>query len=103
MQKEITDDFNENDKVKSDLNLWDYKDEKELIGVVIEIDENGAFGRSVTVDTKDKKGVTIPSLTALQTKLAQVKIGNKVKIVNKGLVRGKNKRDYYDFDVFIKQ
>jgi len=101
-QTTVTDDFNEADKVSSDLKLWNYKEDLTLIGIVTTIDEEGNFGRSITVDTANDKGLTIPSLTALNTKLKAVKIGNRVKIVNLGVVRGKNKRDYYDFDVFIK-
>lgn len=104
MEQQIVDDFTEEDKVKSDLRLWDYKNDsnKVLVGVVTEIDESGAFGRTVIVDTAEEKGITIPSLTALQTKLSNVKVGNRLKIINLGIVRGKNKRDYYDFDVYIK-
>jgi len=101
-QQQITDDFTDENKVTSDLKLWNYKEDKELIGVIISIDPEGQYGRTLIVDTADEKGLTIPSLTALNTKLKAVKIGNRVKIVNLGVVRGKNKRDYYDFDVFIK-
>jgi len=98
----IIDDFTEDNKVISDLKLWNYKEEKALIGVVIAIDEEGNFGRTIIVDTETEKGLTVPSLTALNTKLSKVKVGQKIKIVCLGIVRGKNKRDYYDFDVFIK-
>lgn len=101
-QQQIADDFNEDDKVTSDLKLWNYKEDKELLGVVISIDPEGNFGRTIVVDTEAEKGLTIPSLTALSTKLKDVVVGNKIKLICLGLVRGKNKRDYYDFDVFIK-
>ena len=101
-QQNVADDFTDEDKVVSDLRLWNYKDDKELIGVVIAIDPEGNFGRTIIVDTAEEKDVTIPSLTALNTKLKNAMVGNKIKIVCLGMVRGKNKRDYYDFDVFIK-
>ena len=101
-QQPITDDFSDADKVTSNLKLWDYKDNETLIGVIVDIDPEGNFGRTIIVDTADEKGLTIPSLTALNTKLSNAVVGNKVKIVCLGMVRGKNKRDYYDFDVFIK-
>lgn len=101
-QQSIADDFTEEDKVSSDLKLWNYKEDKELIGVIVSIDPEGNFGRTIVVDTADEEGLTIPSLTALNTKLSKAQIGNKIKIVCLGIVRGKNKRDYYDFDVFIK-
>ena len=101
-QQQIVDDFNDDDRVPSNLKLWDYKENPTLIGVVISINPDGVYGRSIEVDTEDEKGLTIPSLTALNTKLQNVVVGNKIKIVCLGLVRGKNKRDYYDFDVFIK-
>ena len=102
-QQSIADDFNESDKVTSDLKLWNYKEDKTLIGVVTLIDEEGNFGRTIVVDTAEEQGLTIPSLTALNTKLKEVEIGNKIKLVCLGIVRGKNERDYYDFDVFIKK
>jgi len=101
-QQQITDDFTDENKVTSDLKLWNYKEDKELIGVIISIDPEGQYGRTLIVDTADEKGLTIPSLTALNTKLREAKVGNKIKLVCLGIVRGKNKRDYYDFDVFIK-
>jgi len=101
-QQTIADDFSDEDKVTSDLKLWNYKEDKELIGAIVKIDPEGNFGRTIIVDTAEEKDVTIPSLTALNTKLKNAMVGNKIKIVCLGLVRGKNKRDYYDFDVFIK-
>ena len=101
-QQTIADDFSDEDKVTSDLKLWNYKEDKVLIGAIVKIDPEGNFGRTIIVDTAEEKDVTIPSLTALNTKLKNAMVGNKIKIVCLGLVRGKNKRDYYDFDVFIK-
>jgi len=102
-QQSITDDFTEEDKISSDLKLWDYKvNNATLVGVITSIDPNGQFGRTIVVDTAEEKDVTVPSLTALGTKLAKAVVGNKVKIICLGLVKGKNRRDYYDFDVFIK-
>jgi len=102
-KQQIVDDFKEDDKVTSDLKLWNYKEEKKLIGVVTLIDEEGNFGRTIVVDTLEEKGLTIPSLTALNTKLRLVEVGDKIKLVCLGIVRGKNKRDYYDFEVFIRK
>ena len=101
-QQSIADDFNDEDKVTSDLKLWNYKDNSTLVGVIVKIDPDGQFGRTIIVDTEEEKDLTIPSLTALNTKLCNAIIGNKIKLVCLGMVRGKNKRDYYDFDVFIK-
>jgi len=102
-RQQIVDDFVESDKVVSDLNLWNYKENKVLVGVVVSIDEAGTFGRTIVVDTAEQKDLTIPSLTALNTKLSNVAVGNKIKLICLGLVKGKNRRDYYDFDVFIKK
>ena len=101
-QQSITDDFSDEDKVTSDLKLWNYKDNSTLVGVIVKIDPDGQFGRTIIVDTEEEKDLTIPSLTALNTKLSNAIVGNKIKIICLGMVRGKNKRDYYDFDVFIK-
>lgn len=101
-QQSIADDFSDSDKITSDLKLWNYKDNSTLVGVIVKIDPEGNFGRTIIVDTAEEKDLTIPSLTALNTKLSNAIVGNKIKIVCLGMVRGKNKRDYYDFDVFIK-
>jgi len=101
-QQSIADDFSDEDKVTSNLKLWDYKDNETLVGVIVKIDPEGQFGRTIIVDTEAEKDLTIPSLTALNTKLSNAVVGNKIKVVCKGLVKGKNRRDYYDFDVFIK-
>ena len=101
-QQPIADNFSDDDKVSSDLKLWDYKNNATLIGVIISIDPEGNYGRSIVVDTEEEKGLTVPSLTALNTQLSNAVVGNKIKLVCLGLVRGKNKRDYYDFDVYIK-
>ena len=101
-QQPIADDFSDEDKITSDLKLWNYKDNSTLVGVIVKIDPEGNFGRTIIVDTAEEKDLTVPSLTALNTKLKEAVVGNKIKIVCLGMVRGKNKRDYYDFDVFIK-
>ena len=48
-QQTIADDFKDEDKVTSDLKLWDYKDNKELIGISI---EGVALDRLLDVDGK---------------------------------------------------
>lgn len=98
----MIDDFNDEDKIVSNSNLWDYKDEgNTIIGFVVEINEEGTYGREIVVDNGDEQK-TIPSLTALNTKLSHAKVGDKIKIVSLGKVRSMNKKEYWDFEVFIK-
>lgn len=99
----IVDDFTDDDEVKSELNLWNYKDDKEIIGVVLRKEE-GQYGEQVVLSAGEDNEVTLPSLTALNTKLANVEIGAKVKIVYLGEVRSeKTGRMYSDFKVFTKK
>lgn len=99
----IKDDFSEDDEVKSEFNLWEYKaDNAEIIGIITDIDEEGMYGLTYTIDNGE--AITLPSLTALTPKLSNAKIGDKVKIVSLGLAQPKQRggKPYYDFQVFIK-
>jgi hypothetical protein len=103
MTQEMIDDFTAQDEIRNESNLWDYKQEgNTLIGHVVSVNENGVYGREVTVDTGSEQKV-VPTLTALTTKLKDVMVGDKVKIVTVGLVRSMNKKEYWDFQVFVKK
>ena len=101
--QDLLDDFDESDKVSSELNLWDYSDQEQIFGIVSKVNPNGMYGLSVTLHTSSDEEITIPSLTQLNTALKDVKVGAKVKIISKGKQKSKtSKYSYETFDVFIK-
>jgi hypothetical protein len=94
-------DFTDADKVPQ-LVFWNYKEKKEIMGVVVDINEEGQYGRTITLDTNEANGISLPNLATLNTKLKNVQVGNKLKIVNLGTKKSsETRRDYYDFDVWI--
>lgn len=102
-QTKVIDDFNEDEEIVNDSNLWDYKEEgSTIMGYVIEINEEGTYGRDIVVDNGTEQK-TLPSLTALKSKLVGIEIGDKVKVTCLGMLRSANKKDYYDFQVFIRK
>ena len=100
-QNKVIDDFTDKDKVTSDANFWNYKEEKELIGTFKRFEKDG-FGQHAVLDV-DGNEVALPNLTALNGKLGNAEVGSKVKIVSLGEQKSKQTgRIYFDFDVFIK-
>ena len=100
----IIDDFEENDKIENEsLIFWDYKSQNEIVGVV-EVFENGNYGgHKIGLKTNSEELIFIPELTALNSKLSNLEIGNKIKIVYKGEEKSKKSgRMYMTFDVYIK-
>ena len=101
-ENKVIDDFTDEDKVVSEGNFWDYKNQKELIGVFKEFQKD-SYGEHAVLEANEEE-VHLPNLTALNGKLRRAEIGNKVKIVNLGEKKSKNTgRMYYDFDVYIKE
>lgn len=101
-ENKVIDDFTDEDKVQSDMNFWDYKEAKEIIGSFIGFQKDG-FGEHPLLKVEGKE-IHLPNLTALNGKLKRAKEGDKVKVVNLGEKKSdKTGRMYYDFDVFIKQ
>ena len=100
-QNKVIDDFTADDKVVSDNNFWDYKEQKELIGVFLRY-EKDSYGEHVVLETTENE-IALPNLTALNGKLRKANAGDKVKIVSLGEQKSKQTgRIYFDFDVFIK-
>lgn len=101
----ILDDFDEKDKIENEaLNLWDYKIQSEIIGIVKDV-SNGIYGGKkiglLTNDTEEL--IFIPELTTLNTALKDVVVEDKVKIIYIGDVKSnKSNRMYANFDVYIK-
>lgn len=104
MAQTLSDDFDDNDKVETpQLNLWDWKNEDTIVGIIREIGEGNFDGRKIGVITKEGGDlVYIPEMVALNSALKDAVIGDKLKIVHTGQEKSKNKRIYETFDVFIK-
>ena len=99
----IVDDFSSEDKVQSNMNFWDYKNQKEVIGVYKGF-EKDAYGEHAVLLIGNNEEIHLPNLTALNTKLKRASEGDKVKVVNLGEKKSdKSGRMYYDFDVFLKK
>lgn len=100
---DYTDDFTDADEIKSaPLNLWKYKEQREIMGIISEIGD-GQFGTQITLDVGNEDFIVLPSLTALNSRLAEAKTGQKVKIVYVGDTKSqKTGRMYADFKVFLK-
>lgn len=103
-QTAIIDDFSNDDKIVTENNIWDYKNKgNTIIGYVIEIIEEGIYGREIVLEIGVGVKKILPSLTALNTKLKDVEVGDKLKVVCLGEFLSANKKKYYDFDVFVKK
>lgn len=102
-QKRIEDDFKDEDKVESNLNIWKYNEEPQIIGIIID-KKPGMYGEQVSLKTNETEELILPSLSALNTQLSNTEIGNKVKIIYNGEKKSqKTGRMYKDFSVYIKR
>ncbi len=102
MEKEIIDDFTDEDKVDTTFNYWDIEKDNEIIGYFdrFESDDNGEHP---VLTTEENKEVHLPSLIVLNTRLRKAEKGNKVKIVYVGDEKAeKSGRTYKNFNIFIK-
>ena len=100
-QSNLDDDFTEDDKKQT--RFWDYKDEESpsCIGFFERFEEDKFSEHVVLRDEKGEFG--LPSLTALNNQFKDVKQGQKVKVVYKGLKSNeKGTREYAIFDIFVK-
>ena len=99
----IIDDFSDEDKVEQNLNIWNYEEQPEIIGVV-QRREQGLYGDQVVILDSANQEVVFPSLTALNTKLLKVNVGDKIKVIYKGELKSqKTGRMYKDFDLYHKE
>ena len=83
------------EQTSGDLNIWlPTKLGEELVGSVIEAKEAGKYGRQLVIKDEVGKEITTASHKVLQARLANIKVGDKVKIVYDGeqpaRVRGEN-------------
>ena len=97
----VIDDFSDTDKIPSDMNFWDYKESKEIIGIFKEFVKD-SYGEHAVIESGEE--IHLPNLTALNGKLKRASSGDKIKVVNLGEKKSdKTGRMYYDFDVYIKK
>lgn len=101
----VTDDFGDEDKVQSlQINLWDYKENKEIVGIVTEVSEGNFNGKKIGLQTETSEEIVyLPELSALNSKLKNVVVSDKIKLVYLGQEKAKSSGRYYEtFDVYIK-
>ena len=87
------------EKLEGASNMWVPQNEgDELIGEVISIEE-GSYGKQYTLRKEDGEEVRPPSLKVLQNRLADVQIGDLIKIIYEGeeppAVKGQNPTKMY--------
>ena len=103
----IIDDFSDADKQENEqLNFWDCKAQNEIVGIVESVEAGNYGGKKIGLKTNDSaEDLTfIPELTALNSKLKDLAVGDKVKIVYTGEEKSKTSgRMYMTFDFFLKK
>jgi beta-phosphoglucomutase-like phosphatase (HAD superfamily) len=106
-EQAVIDDFSDEDKQENEqLNFWDCKAQKEIVGIV-EVVEAGSYGgKKIGLKTNDSEEelTFIPELTALNSKLKDLVVGDKIKLVYTGEEKSKTSgRMYMTFDFFLKK
>lgn len=82
--------------------IWDYKTQKELIGIYEGMLENVGPNKSKMYTFNTKKGqVSVWGTTLLDDKIPTIPIGNEVKIVYEGKMKNeKTSRNYHSFKIY---
>ena len=89
---------------RQESSMWlPEKEKEEIIGVVVDINLDGLYGKQYTLKTDDGKSIQLPSHKVLEARLISVKVNDKIKVVYLGeepaKVKGNNPTRMYD--VFI--
>lgn len=84
---------------------WDYKTDKELIGIYVAREEHVGPNDSVLyqIEKEDSEVIGVWNNTVLEDKFQNVKIGDRVRIVYLGMSKSKKGNEYHDFKVFHKK
>ena len=102
-EKALIDDFSDADEVSNSVNLWDYNEQKEIYGVVSDIEKGNFSERQIILKNQNEELIVLPELTTLNSKLKNAIVGSKIKIVYLGEKKSdKSGRIYKDFKVFMK-
>lgn len=89
---------------KDEDGVWKLKDGDEIMGKYLGKKENIGRNKSLVYEIETDKGTMgVWGSTVLDTRLKNVKEGDGVKIIYKGLVKSeRTKREYHDYDVYHK-
>lgn len=81
------------------------EENEELVGEIVNINTEGAYGSQYSIKKDDGEEILTPSHKVLQNRLIKAKTGDKVKLVYKGeeppSIKGNNPTKIYE--VFIKK
>lgn len=103
IRDKLIDDFTEKDEVKKEFEVWNYREELQIIGT-IKGKIAGLFGENFIIEDANNQEVILPNLTALNSLLVNAKVGDKIKVVYQGSEKSKKTgRTYENFKVFIKE
>jgi len=106
-EQAVIDDFSDEDKQENEqLNFWNVKEDKEIVGIVKVVEAGNYGGKKIGLKTNDSEDelTFIPELTALNNKLKDLVVGDKIKIVYLGEEKSKTSgRMYLTFDFFLKK
>jgi len=79
--------------------VWDIQNQASIEGTLVR-KETGQYGTNYVLDVNGKETLVWAN-TVLETKMARVKEGDKIKIEYLGEVKSKSGRMYRDFKLFI--
>ena len=89
------------DKDKRETSFHNFDEQHEIVGQIKAISD-GTYGPQITLSTENGE-VTLGTYEALKHRVKEEDIGKWIKIVCKGnVISPKTKRNYKDFDVFVK-
>lgn len=84
---------------------WDPEEDKEIVGVLVNKEENVGPNESMmyTIETETGERLGVWGSTVLNSRMGQVPVGTEVKIVYKGKATSdKTGRQYKDYEVYIR-
>jgi len=87
---------------KNESSTWDYKTQKEMVGVYKGVEYNVGPNSSTLFKFDDgTQEIAVWGSTVLTDRLITIPVGDEVRIVYNGMVKSKTgNRSYHDFDVF---
>jgi len=83
-------------------NVWKFENEgDEVVGTLLRVEEDkGKYkSRIFHIETEDGKQLSVFGSAVLNDKMSYISLGDKIKIVFRGKVQGKE-AEYNDFEVF---
>ncbi len=86
--------------------IWDFEEKKELVGVLVDSQENIGKNKSMlyTFETPDGERWGVWGSTVIDTRMRTAVVGQEIKIVFKGMKQSPTTgRKYKDFTIFKKK